>query len=184
MRRNAVAVVTTVSAAMLGAGWAAGVIGASANSSQAGISIDALGGGSGVVGTTGTPTASDSTAPSPTPGATTTTDTAAAPAPTPVPAPAPAGVSGTFDGALVNTKEGPFQAEIVVSNNAITAVNVLVGGDRRGESRDINSYALPTLQDRVLSAQTWEVQGISGASYTVQGFLTSVKDAMTQAGLA
>jgi uncharacterized protein with FMN-binding domain len=36
----------------------------------------------------------------------------------------------------------------------------------------------------VLTAQTWDVQGISGASYTVQGFLTSVKDAMAQAGLA
>jgi len=93
-------------------------------------------------------------------------------------------VSGTFDGALVNTKEGSFQAEIVVSDNAITAVNVLVGGDNRGDSVEINRSALPALQQRVLSAQTWNVQGISGASYTVQGFLTSVKDAMAQAGLA
>ena len=128
--------------------------------------------------------------------ATTTTDPAAAPAPgaaapaPPPPAPAapalppPAGVSGTFDGAQVNTKEGPFKAQIVVSNNAITAVNVLVGGDSRGDSVAINRTALPTLQQRVLAAQTWNVQGISGASYTVQGFLTSVKDAMAQAGLA
>jgi len=93
-------------------------------------------------------------------------------------------VSGTFDGALVNTREGPFQAEVIVSNNTITSVNVLVGGDSRGDSVAINRSALPTLQQRVLSAQSWNVQGISGASYTVQGFLTSVKDAMAQAGLA
>ncbi len=180
MRRNAAVVVTTLSAVVLGAGWAAGVIGAAANTNHGGISIGALGRGVGVAGTTGSSPASTSQAPAPTTGAATTTVTAATPTPTPV----SAGVSGTFDGALVNTKEGPFQAEIVVSNNAVTGVNVLVGGDRRGESVDINSYALPMLRDRVLSAQTWNVQGISGASYTVEGFLTSVKDAMSQAGLA
>ena len=91
--------------------------------------------------------------------------------------------SGTYDGALISTKEGAFQAEIVVEAGTITAVNVLVDGDDRHDSVRINETALPLLQERVLSAQTWDVEGISGASYTVQGFLTSVKDAMTQAGL-
>ncbi len=190
MKRNTVAVVTTVSTMMLGAGWAAGVVGAAANAGPGGLSIDALGSGNGVAGSTLSPsptatgTAASPSAASPSAVATTTEPAAAAAPAAAAPAPPPAGVSGTFDGALVNTAQGPFQAEVVVSNNTMTAVNVLVGGDSRGTSQEINIYALPTLQQRVLSAQTWNVQGISGASYTVQGFLTSVKDAMTQAGLA
>ncbi len=202
MKRNTVAVVTTVSTMMLGAGWAAGVVGAAANAGPGGLSIDALGSGNGVVGSTLAPSpTATGTSGSPSPAASASVSPSAAPAdpaaaapapaapapaaPAPAaPPPPPAGVSGTFDGALVNTAQGPFQAEIVVSNKTITAVNVLVGGDSRGDSVAINSYALPTLQQRVLSAQTWNVQGISGASYTVQGFLTSVKDAMARAGLA
>ena len=111
MKRNTVAVVTTVSTVMLGAGWAAGVVGAAANAGSGGITIDALGGGSDAVGSTLSPTpvapgttaspspsAGASASPSVAPGAaTTTTDpaaasaaAAAAPAAAPAPAPAPA----------------------------------------------------------------------------------------------
>ncbi len=181
MRRNAALVATTVSAVMLGAGWAAGLIGAAVNANQGGLSADVLAGGGGVAGPTTSPS---TTAPTSGTSAPESDGASTSPGATATPEPVPAGVSGTFDGALVNTKEGPFQAEIVVSNNTITAVNVLVSGDSRRDSVDINSYALPALQERVLTAQSWQVQGISGASYTVQGFLTSVKDAMAQAGLA
>lgn len=191
MRRTRAGVVTTVSTVMLGAGWAAGVLGAAASSDSP--TIDAFGtGGSTVEPSTSTaPATTASATAAADPAATAAADPAAtdpaatsAAAPVAEPAPAPAGPTGTFDGALVTTREGNFQAEIVVSDGTITAVNVLVGGDNRRDSVQINQSALPTLQERVLSAQTWNVQGISGASYTVQGFLTSVKDAMSQAGLA
>jgi uncharacterized protein with FMN-binding domain len=177
VKRNRVALVTSVSTAMLGAGWAAGVVGTAA-AGQETATADALDAQATTTDTatgtsaTTTPTASaDATA--------TGTPSAAALAES-----TPAGVSGTFDGALVNTREGAFQAEIVVDNGTITAVNVLVDGDDRRDSVRINETALPTLRERVLTAQTWDVEGISGATYTVQGILTSVKDAMTQAGLA
>lgn len=158
MRRNRAALVTSVSTVMLGAGWAAGVMGAAVAPSVT--LADTSGAGSAVE-----PAASSA-------------------ASSATQAPASTGPTGTYEGALVKTREGSFQAEIVVTDGAITAVNVVVGGDDRRDSVEINERALPTLQERVLSAQTWDVQGISGASYTVQGFLTSVKDAMTQAGLA
>jgi uncharacterized protein with FMN-binding domain len=182
VKRNRVALVTSVSTAMLGAGWAAGVVGTSMAGEET-TTADAIGGQTATTdtatGTSATPTQSAS------PDATATgSPSAAAPAEAAPAEVAPAGVSGTFDGALVKTGEGPFQAEIVVENGTITAVNVLVDGDDRRDSVRINETALPTLQERVLTAQTWDVEGISGATYTVQGFLTSVKDAMTQAGLA
>jgi len=170
VKRNRAAVVTTVSTVMLGAGWAAGIIGTSLEAQAAATPMDSAT----TTTTTDTGSAVTSTA---TPDATATdatTDTTTA----------TTAVSGTFDGALMSTREGDFQAEIVVESGTITAVNVLVDGDSRRESIQINESALPTLQERVLSAQTWDVDGISGASYTVDGFLASVKDAMTQAGLA
>ena len=50
MKRNTVAVVTTVSTVMLGAGWAAGVVGAATSAGPGGTSINAL--GNGAVGST------------------------------------------------------------------------------------------------------------------------------------
>jgi uncharacterized protein with FMN-binding domain len=178
MKRNRVAVVTTVSTVMLGAGWAAGVVAAGFASSDTTTASAALGSATTVGSTTAepvTPSSEGTDTVSRAPDASSSTTSPADPAP---------GVTGTFDGALVSTNEGDFQAEIVVDGGVITAVNVLVDGDNRHDSVKINQSALPTLQERVLTAQTWDVQGISGASYTVQGFLTSVKDAMTQAGLA
>lgn len=183
MKRNRAAVVTTMSTVMLGAGWVAGIIGATVAAQPATSTIGAA--------TTTTDSGSAATSSDASPSGTSTSDTSASGTATVIPdataadnSTAAAAVSGTFDGALVSTREGDFQAEIVVESGTITAVNVLVDGDSRRESVKINESALPTLQERVLSAQSWDVQGISGASYTVEGFLSSVKDAMTQAGLA
>jgi len=178
MKRNKAAVVTTVSTVMLGAGWAAGIIGTSLDAQATATTVDSA-------ATTTTSTTTD-TGSSATSSDTSTSDTSTATpdATATDTTTATTAVSGTFDGALMSTREGDFQAEIVVESGTITAVNVLVDGDSRRESIQINESALPTLQERVLSAQTWDVDGISGASYTVDGFLASVKDAMTQAGLA
>ena len=93
-------------------------------------------------------------------------------------------VSGVFDGAAVDTRYGPYQAEIVVEAGIITDVTILQQGDSDHETKRINERAIPTLVERVLSAQSWNVDGVSGASYTSPALLTSIKDAMSQAGLA
>lgn len=180
MRRSATVTVTSVSTIMLGAGWAAGLIAAATyQAGEAGLDATstAAGAATGPASSPATPSAAPSATADPSASAT----ASASPTPTET---TPAGVTGTFDGALVRTGEGDFQAQIVVTDGTISAVNVLVGGDSRRDSVRINERALPTLQERVLSAQTWNVEGISGASYTVQGFLASVADAMSQAGLA
>lgn len=192
MKRNTAAVVTTVSTAMLGAGWVAGMVGTALAANSGGVSIDALGSGNGVVGTTSGPTssatASASPSASPSSGATASAaPDAAASAPaatTAAPPPAPAGPSGTFDGASVRTKFGSYQAELVIADGKITSISMLDSGASDGTSREISGYALPILIDSVLQNQTANVGYVSGASYTSQGFLTSVNDALVQAGLA
>ena len=198
MKRNTVAVVTTVSTMMLGAGWVAGVVGAAANAGPGGLSIDALGSGNGLAGSTlsPSPTAAGTTA-SPTPsagasaapGAVTTTTGPAATTPaatTPAPAapPPPPAPSGTFDGASVRTAYGNYQVEITVEAGQITNISMLQSGNSDGTSRQISGNALPQLINAVLQSQTANVGYVSGASYTSQGFEASVNDAMVQAGLA
>ena len=101
----------------------------------------------------------------------------------PAPAPAPVAPSGTFQSATVKTRYGNYQVELTVEAGTITNVAMLQSGASDGTSRQIAGSALPTLQQRVLSAQTYNVQGVSGASYTSQGFIAAVQNAMQAAGI-
>jgi uncharacterized protein with FMN-binding domain len=128
---------------------------------------------------TPSPSASSGASPSakPTAGAT-------APAPAaPAPAPKKAGVSGTFDGGTAQTQFGPVQVEIVVSNTKITAVKALQLTDMGGRSVEISNYAAPLLRTEALSAQSANIQSISGATYTSMGYQQSLQSAIDAAHL-
>lgn len=104
------------------------------------------------------------------------------PATTPAPPP-PAGPSGTFVGAAVDTAYGTMQVQIVVSDGTITDIQPLLIGLGDRTSRRINANAVPTLEARVLAAQSASVAYVSGASYTSSGYLASVADAISSAGI-
>lgn len=140
-------------------------------------------------GSTPSPTVGAST-PAPTPSGapsagttTTTTTTATTVAPAPAPAPAPAGATGTYVGPSVNTAYGAMQVQLVITDGKITKVQPLTIGYGDRTSQRINANAVPTLEQRVLKAQTYNVAYVSGASYTSEGFLSSVKGAMAKAGI-
>lgn len=95
-----------------------------------------------------------------------------------------AGVTGTFDGDSVRTRYGNYQAEITVAAGKITDISMLQSGASDGTSRQISGYALPQLIKAVLQQQTANVGYVSGASFTTQGFESSVQSAMQAAGLA
>jgi uncharacterized protein with FMN-binding domain len=89
----------------------------------------------------------------------------------------------TFDGPAFHNARGTFQVEIVVTGGKVTEVRPLQAGTGDAESRFINERALPVLEQRVLDAQTWDVQYVSGASFTSDGFVSSAKAAFEKAGL-
>lgn len=187
MKRNRAALVTSVSTAMLGAGWVAGVVGTAvaAQDNTLTTTIGAAGTQSPSTdpstGTLASPSPSAGSDPSASASAA-ATDPAAAAAPA-APAPAPAGPSGTFTSAQVQTRYGTYQVALTVEAGTITNVAMLQSGASDGTSQQIAGSALPTLQQRVLSAQTYNVQGVSGASFTTQGFTVAVQNAMAQAGI-
>ncbi|NDC13046.1 MAG: hypothetical protein EBZ85_02775, partial [Actinobacteria bacterium] len=67
------------------------------------------------------------------------------------------GTSGTFKGETSQTRWGPVQVQITVSNGKITDVSTLQypNGDRR--SMMISQQVIPWLQQEVLSAQSGDI---------------------------
>jgi uncharacterized protein with FMN-binding domain len=92
--------------------------------------------------------------------------------------------SGNFAGDKVSTRWGPVQVEITVKNGVITSANALAypDGDRR--SLSISQQAIPYLIEQTLGVvNSSEVMGVSGASYTSNGWRTSLQSAIKKAGI-
>ena len=103
--------------------------------------------------------------------------------PTPVETTKSTGTSGTFQGDTSQTRWGPVQVEITVTDGKITDVSTLQypSGDRK--SMMISSQVIPWLQDEVLKVQSASISGISGATYTSNGFKASLASALQKAGI-
>jgi uncharacterized protein with FMN-binding domain len=106
---------------------------------------------------------------------------AATTAPTVAATTAPTAINGTFTGPSVNVNYGNVQVKITVVNGRITdavAVKAPTGRNDRW-----TNMAVPILKAQTLAAQSANVQGASGASYTSYGWHTSLQGALAQAGL-
>ena len=97
--------------------------------------------------------------------------------------PTAAGVSGSFTGNTANTQWGPVQVQITVTAGKITKVSALQlpNGDQR--TRSIAQQSVPFLIQQTLGTKTANVVGVSGASYTSDGWRRSLASAMRKAGI-
>ena len=109
--------------------------------------------------------------------------TTSTPAATPSTTPKAAGISGTFTGAAGNTRYGPVQVQITVVNNVITGATALTYPTGSFRDQQINQQAIPYLIQETLAAQSANIRGVGGASYTSQGWVDSLQSALTKAGL-
>ena len=116
-------------------------------------------------------------------GSASSSGTTSTPAATPVTTPKAAGISGTFTGAAGNTRYGPVQVQITVVNNVITGATALTYPTGSFRDQQINQQAIPYLIQETLAAQSANIQGVGGASYTSQGWVDSLQSALTKAGL-
>jgi uncharacterized protein with FMN-binding domain len=67
----------------------------------------------------------------------------------------------------------------VVSVTEVTAVQYPTDNPR---DQEINSYALPRLRTEALQAQSAEIDTVSGATYTSDGYRQSLQSALDSAG--
>jgi hypothetical protein len=103
------------------------------------------------------------------------------------PAPARTGpVSGSGSRALVGqavqTQYGVVQVKVTVAGSKITNISFVQLTAVDGRSQQINSYAAPILLQQGLQAQSAQIDGVSGATYTSAGYQQSLQSALDQAG--
>ncbi|WP_416395309.1 MULTISPECIES: FMN-binding protein [unclassified Curtobacterium] len=91
--------------------------------------------------------------------------------------------SGTFAGDTTQTQYGPVQVQITVANGKITDVTALQLTDQGGRSVQISAQAAPILRQEALQAQSAKIQSVSGATFTSEGYTTSLQSAIDKAGL-
>lgn len=130
--------------------------------------------------------AKTTTAPTPSNSAPPTSNAPALPkkSTTPSPTPTSKSPSGNFTGDQVQTRWGPVQVQITVSNGVISAATALAypSGDRR--SLSISQQAIPYLIEQTLGVvKANDVMGVSGASYTSNGWRSSLQSAIKKAGI-
>ena len=89
----------------------------------------------------------------------------------------------TYTGAVGQTQWGPVQVEVTVEGGKVTAVTALSYPQNDPKSSQISAVAIPSLEQQAMSAQSAQVDGVSGASYTSAAFAESLQSALTQAGL-
>ncbi len=89
----------------------------------------------------------------------------------------------TYDGDAVDTRWGPVQVRITVQDGKITASEAIVYPDGNHEDQEINSFALPVLSQEAVQQQSADIDMVSGATVTSQGYLSSLQSAIDQANL-
>ena len=101
--------------------------------------------------------------------------------PAPSTSPPAAQQDRTIAGQSVQTGYGIVQVQIVLSGSRIRDVSFLQLTSGDPQSQDINSQAAPILLQQTLSAQSSSIDGVSGATYTSQGYVQSLQSALDQA---
>jgi len=93
------------------------------------------------------------------------------------------GSGKSYSGAVTQTRWGPIQVSITVSGGKITdvAVPTYPNGNRRDE--EINAQALPTLRQETLDKQSADIDAVSGATVTSDGYKESLQSALDAAHL-
>ena len=106
-------------------------------------------------------------------------------APTTVPTTTAPSTTRTVNGGLVNYNFGILSVSVTASGKRITKVGIASlddGGNFRSQS--IDQQSIPLLEQQALQAQSANIQGVSGASYTSAGFEQSLQAALSKLGIA
>jgi uncharacterized protein with FMN-binding domain len=88
--------------------------------------------------------------------------------------------SGTFIGDPYTMRYGTVQVKLTINNGKITdavAVQAPSGRDQR-----YTDMAIPVMRQKTLSAQSANITGVSGASYTAYAWYISLQSALNKAG--
>ena len=113
----------------------------------------------------------------PTPGSTPTAGS------TPAAGGAASSASIVVNGSPGDTPVGPVQVQLTIKAGKIVSATAIVFPQGSGRDQEINSYAIPILQQETVAAQSAQIDAVSGASYTSAGYQQSLQSALDAAHL-
>jgi uncharacterized protein with FMN-binding domain len=102
---------------------------------------------------------------------------------TPGKAAGPTQTSQTVNGSPADTEFGPVQVQLKVSGGRIVSATAINYPQESGHDLRINSYAIPVLQQETVSAQNAQIDTVSGATVTSNGYRQSLQSALDAAHL-
>ena len=111
----------------------------------------------------------------------TPTETATAPATSAKPAPAAKPQTRTVAGSSVRTRYGNVEVQVVFTGTQITDVVPVQLPDSNGVDQQIDQQVVPILVQETLTAQSANIQAVSGATYTSDGYIRSLQSALDKA---
>jgi uncharacterized protein with FMN-binding domain len=166
MRRITLWVLSTISALVLLFSYRTSTMGPGGATAAAPVTTGGVPGDS---VTSGVPSASAPASPGPQPGGATPSTKG--------------GTHGSFDGSVAQTMWGPVQVRITVAQGKITDVTVLQTPNGNFRDQLINQQALPILHQEALQAQSAQIDAVSGATVTSDGYRQSLQAAIDAAHL-
>lgn len=100
--------------------------------------------------------------------------------------PAPSGTASATRSAT--SADTPFQygdmaVNVTVNGTRITKVTIATVNETDGRSVMIDRYAIPQLEQQVISAGSVNINGVSGATFTSQAFVDAVANALSKLGI-
>jgi uncharacterized protein with FMN-binding domain len=133
--------------------------------------------------TTTTPQSASPSSTTTAPRATTTTTPSATTVPSTTTTTTPK-ATRSATGPSVNYSYGDLSVTVTASGSKITNVTIAsLDDDGNFRSQQIDEYSIPILEQQAISAQSASIDGVSGATYTSQGFQQSLQGALSKLGL-
>ncbi|MGQ4332098.1 FMN-binding protein [Streptomyces hayashii] len=89
--------------------------------------------------------------------------------------------AGAFTGSAVQTQYGPVQVRITVAGGKITKADA-VQAPKGGTSDQKTELSVPKLNQEAVAKGSADIDSVSGATYTSEGYKKSLQSALDQAG--
>lgn len=83
-------------------------------------------------------------------------------------------------GEEIEYRYGAIELEVTQTGSRITNITVVQDDSSDPRSEQINSQAVPILQSQALEAQSANIDGVSGATFTSQAYAQALQSALSQ----
>ena len=90
---------------------------------------------------------------------------------------------GTFTGSNVDTVYGPVQIQVVIKGGKIVDVAFVTMPDDLGHTQEVSNESGPLLEKETLAKQSADIDFVSGATQTSEGYQQSLQSALNQAAM-